>query len=106
MTLPTQVKVGAWVYTIERWDSTEAAGTRSFGHCSTNEKRIKVDTMWGTKKAAHTLFHEILHAVYYERGVEEKDPEERLVASLADGLAGVWHDNPEVMRWVGAGLKR
>jgi hypothetical protein len=106
MKLPKSVKVGAWIYQIEQWDSTEAAGAERFGQCSTNNKTIKVDPLWGYKKAANTLLHEVVHAVYYEWNCQKDDPEERVVGCFSDGLTAVWHDNPGVMRWIGAGLRR
>jgi hypothetical protein len=104
--VPARVKIGSWEYSVEAWESTEAAGSSRFGQCSTNRKTIQIDPLWGRKKAAHTLLHEIMHAISYEWGVMDEDKEERRVTSMADGVACVWHDNPDVMRWIGQGLRQ
>lgn len=104
MKLPKYVKVGAWDYTIVEFAHVDAACSSRFGDCRTNDKRIRVDLVWGRRKAAHTLLHEILHAVYYEWSMQKEDDEERLVDILASGLAAVWRDNPAVMQWIAEGL--
>lgn len=100
MNLPAKVRVGAWDYRIEAFSFGDGADSGKFGTCSTNQKLIQIDLHWGAKRAAATLLHEIVHAVWSEWNMEKEDEEERIVRCVADGLSAVWRDNPEVMRWI------
>lgn len=106
LNLPTSVKVGAWNYQIELWDTNEAIGQAASAECSTMAKIIHIRESDTRKRAAQNLLHEILHAVYYEWNMSAGDAQERVVSTMADGLAAVWHDNPGVMRWIASGLAR
>ena len=106
MTLPASVKVGAWIYQIETWPIPEAEEVGKWGICSNAQRRIQISESCDRKQAAQTLLHEILHAIAFVWGCKRDDSEERLVGAIGEALSAVWHDNPEVMRWIGAGLKR
>ncbi len=106
MRLPTSVKVGAWEYAIEAWSTRDAGRDDRWATTDHSEHRIRIDTGWGEKRTAASLLHEILHCVWRQWGIDEKDDQERTVLAMEHGLAAVWHDSPEVMRWVGAGLRR
>ena len=104
MALPASVKVGAWEYTIEAWATREASRDDRWASADHSEHIIRVDTGWGEKRTAVSLLHEILHCVWRQWGIVKGDEEERTILALERGLAAVWHDNPEVMRWIGKGL--
>ena len=104
--LPAKVKVGAWEYAIESWSIPDAEDLGKWGDCSHSQRRIRISESCNRKQAAQTLLHEILHATVFVWGCAKDDSEERLVGALGEGLSAIWKDSPEVMRWIGAGLKR
>lgn len=53
---------------------------------------------------AETVIHETLHAIFWERGLKNKD-EEKIVAALGIGLAQVIRDNPALIDWLRDKLK-
>lgn len=106
MRLPKSIKVGAWEYQIRAWSTRDAGRENFFARADHATAEIEIDTAWGQKQAAASLLHEILHCIWKQWRIEESDTQERMVETLERGLSTVWHDNPEVMRWIGAGLKQ
>lgn len=102
--LPESVKVGAFAYEIIAWDAKEAADTKHYGEASQRQQRIRIDISFGRRRAASTLLHEILHCIWMAWSMHEGDPEERVMDTLESGLAAVYCDNPEVMRWIAESL--
>lgn len=97
---PKSVKVGWATYRIVEWTPPQGMSKRRYGECSNIEKEIRIDVCHGAAQTAHTLLHEILHAVCNIWWREEDDKEERTVEIIANGLSTVWRDNPEVMAWI------
>lgn len=98
--LPKCVKVGAWNYEIQRWDSKDADDARKYGETSNNQKIIRVDDSFTPQQTASTLLHEIIHAIYCRWRIEKPFDEEQIVDRLTEGLSAVWRDNPEVCFWI------
>ncbi len=101
MTLPTKIKVGGFIYTVEPWDPREADTRKRFGECLSDRKILRIDLSYGTRQAAKTLLHEILHAICTEWSIDKPDDEESMVDPLSNGLHAVYRDNPEAMKWIG-----
>jgi len=104
--LPSQVKVGATVYRIEEWPARDANRAHLLGEADHSFRRIRIDTSYGGFVAAVTLLHEILHCVWigWRLGTDNAS-DERIIESFERGLAAVWVDNPELMRWIGEQLR-
>ncbi len=98
-TLPRRVKVGPFVYTIERWDVADARDKREFGNCDPALHVIKIDTQYSDSIVANTLLHEILHAVWNAWGLGDSEEEEKAVNNLANGLQAVFNDNPAIRNY-------
>ena len=96
---PAKIKIGYYTYLVEDWPPDRASLAQRFGECDRNEKVIRVCRQHGDHKAADTLLHETMHALYSEYKLEDADLEERTVGALALGLSGVFLDNPEFLRW-------
>ncbi len=103
--LPALVKIGARDYWIEDWHPTAASAVRKYGETDHQNFIIRVDTSFPRAQTADTLLHEILHAIWGERQLEDEDKEERTVATLASGLCAVMRDNPDLMPWIEGALK-
>lgn len=106
MKLPKSVKVGWATYKIEPFPVLEAHGEAKHGDTNDLNHTIRIDTACGPARASETLLHEIFHAICGKWNLDlTKDEEERVVTSMASGLCTVWLDNPEVLAWIGKGLK-
>jgi hypothetical protein len=51
------------------------------------------------------ILHELLHAIWWDGGLEKGDDEERVVRVLATRLMQVWRDNPALIKFITGGLK-
>ena len=99
--LPEKVRIGAFDFQIQRWNSYQAAAAQRWGECSTTEFVIRIQVDMPTRhKAVDTVLHEIMHAIYVIFGVEDDDKEERIVSMFAKALAGVYRDNPWIIEWL------
>ena len=101
-TLPESVKIGWTDYRIESWDHREAVGADRHGETSHTSSVIRVDQSYGARQTAATLLHEILHGVCRVWSIDREDSEESIVRKMEHGIATVWRDNPDVMKWIGA----
>lgn len=105
--LPAAVKVGYKTYRIVEMSDVESDQHRASGQTMHILGRMTINLGMGTREAAETLLHEIMHAVWSIWKMPHKDIEEEpAVSSLAAGLATVWRDNPEVLAWIGRNLVR
>ena len=104
--LPKSVHVGIDDYEIELMSAGEAEAREKSGESifTYAKQRVRIREDLPPTEAAATLFHELLHLVWHERGIRNDDSEERVVAALERGMAIVWRENPEVMRWIHEGL--
>lgn len=99
--LPAKIKVGFRDFTLESpWDPVLSSDAEAFGQCHTREGIIKVCQRFGTRKAAHTLLHEIMHAVYWTYHIADDANEEATVSAMSQGVAATWRDNPSVFAWI------
>lgn len=99
--LPKQLKVGAFDYEIESWDSLAAESSMRYGECSMLQQKIRVAENLGPQHQGQTLLHEILHAACQQQSIlEDGDEQEEVVRALSLGLAAVMRDNPKVFEWI------
>jgi hypothetical protein len=100
MTVPVKiVRVGP--FDIQLVTLTDKERDNNMGTFSDTSLTIALRETYSLKQQeAETLLHEILHAIYEIMGVKAKDTEERVVAQMSIGLAGVIRDNPELMTWL------
>jgi hypothetical protein len=104
--LPSEIKVGAYTYKIVVMGSQESAAKGRYGECASVELRIGIQEWFASPaKAVDTFLHECLHAVFYERGIENEDKEERTVGILSTGLTALFLDNPWLPGWISENLK-
>lgn len=101
MDLPPYAKVGHRKYKIESYTAQIASADQRYGFCDLSNAIIKVDAQYGIEKARDTLLHEILHAIYYEWGLQDEDKEERIVSQYGTALTQVMCDSPELRTWLG-----
>ena len=91
------VKIAGQVYTIQEMPKGWHGQSNSYGQCDTEKLLIHLATQIPSTRKAETLLHELLHAIYYEYGVNHADDEEATVHILSAGLFQVFKDNPEIV---------
>lgn len=102
--LPDVVRIGAFDFAIEKMDVRDAMSRGVYGQCSTQLQIISIQRhMPSRQKAIDTLLHELLHAIWWERDLEDADKEERTVGCLGTGLVQVHRDNPWLADWIKKG---
>lgn len=104
MKMPSSVTVGPYVIAIKELVGTDME--RDYGHFDSVKMEIRLQKEFATpQQAADTLLHEVLHAVWHIAGLNHKDGEERLVASLSTQICAVVRQNPDIVRWLQKALK-
>lgn len=101
---PTTIRIGYSDFEIVDWNSKEASSAGRYGECDKANAVIRVDTTYGSIKAASTLLHEILHGCFDVAGIDEADSEERTVTQLSNILTQVLRDNPHLVAYLGHAL--
>lgn len=99
--LPKTLKVGAFDYSVEAWDSLAAEASMNYGRCSLLELKIQVAENLAPQHQAETFLHEMLHAVCQQQSIlHDAEDQEEVVRPIALGLAAVMRDNPDAIRWL------
>ena len=101
---PGSVKIGYRDYEI-RFQPKDIKESDDFGECLKNEAVILIHEPQRLQDKAETLLHEACHAIWNAADLPDKATEEQAVKALSKGLAGVFRDNPEAIKWILAGLK-
>ncbi|MBQ9364807.1 MAG: hypothetical protein IJT82_03435 [Schwartzia sp.] len=95
------VVIDAVKYTVERTDIPIIVdGEQCRGDVDYNLARIRLSSnMEGAGREPQTLMHEIVHAMMYERDIEECN-NERVVNSIASGVINLICNNPELVKFI------
>lgn len=104
--LPDTIRVGPFDMRIVLVPVDQATSESRWGAFHSIPQVIELMTTYPTLfKAADTLVHEINHAIFWAYGIDEKDEEERTVATFATGWVQVYRDNPWLLDWLKRALK-
>ena len=104
--LPSTIKVGAHDYTVAEKDQAWKDAVGAYGLCQYEAQVISVVTAKvSCTFVFDTLLHEILHAIWRERDLDDDDEEEKVVTVLAAGLTAMFRDNPALMKYQNAVLR-
>lgn len=97
------VMIDAVRYRVEQTKETILVdGCVCHGDVDYDQARIRLScdgTVLGEGRRAQTLMHEIVHAVLFERGREERENEE-LMDALASGIVKLVRQNPELVELI------
>ncbi len=104
MKMPSYVRVGPYDVRIRELDPSDAEKNYGLFHSEKMEIHLRKEFSC-PQQAADTLLHEILHAVWHIAGMNHKDGEERLVATLATQICAVVRQNPEIVKFLQMALK-
>ena len=88
--LPDTIKVGPRTYKIILCRDAEIGITNMAGECNPQASTIRILRNMAPTSQWETLFHEVLHGICYDRGINL--PEE-CVTSLSNGFFQVLLDN-------------
>jgi hypothetical protein len=103
--MPRSVKVGHRTFDILQWDKKAAEASGALGDCREDPPVIRVAKGLKPFDRAGVLLHEILHACWRHLP-SDRVTEEEAVTTLADNLSAVIADNPDIIAWLSANLKR
>jgi hypothetical protein len=104
--LPDTIRVGPYDMRLLPMDGSHADAAGVFGYFKRRDQVIAIDVSHVSSAAlADTLLHEITHAIWWVYGLEDKDEEERTVATLSTGWTQVYRDNPALLDWIRKALK-
>lgn len=72
-----KVKIGGITYDIEQKESVEVNQDKNYyGVCNFKNAIIEISNTVNEQRQEQTLIHEIMHAVFYEAGIELENEEE------------------------------
>lgn len=89
---PKTVRIGALDYTLEF--VPEGLQDRIDGQQWDSKQTLKVHAGMLPQYTSVIIIHEILHGVYWDRGLDKDSTEEQVVDMMAKGLADLLRDNP------------
>jgi hypothetical protein len=93
--IPSKVKIGGLVYDVSLESKLfNADNTRLYGQIDYNLLTIKLEKDYAPQKQEATLWHEIIHGIAVEYGVEL---EEEDIGRIAGGVYQVIKDNPDLV---------
>jgi hypothetical protein len=97
-TRPERVKIISKRFTIEYVEMGKSdLDPTHLGECRTYEQRIMVEEGLKLDTQKDTLFHEVIHAVSDEMGLEMSEEQ---VSGSAKGILAVLMDNPTFARYL------
>jgi ABC-type Fe3+/spermidine/putrescine transport system ATPase subunit len=98
--LPSAIKIGNYLYTVCDMDRKQACDDQMYARISFNKLEIAVDMEHCDSRIRTSLLHEILHGIWNNYCLEEKDCEERIVSVLSNGIMHVFSDNPKLFDFI------
>ena len=102
---PSIIKVGAFDIAVKSWPIFNASDERSFGQFRPASLEIAICDFLPERRQAETMIHEILHAIWHVWALRQSSDEEVVVGSMAQGLAAVFRDNPDLLPWLASKLR-
>lgn len=98
--IPKAISVGYRTYGVNPLETADHEMTEKYGWCDKVNNQIYIYTNSEPMVVADTLVHEVLHAVWFYMGLDDKHDEEAVVNRLATGLSTVMYDNPDLVDFI------
>jgi hypothetical protein len=89
------IKIGGTTYPVIDRDDLHDKHKQLFGWIKFDTSEIILDTELGPQARYTVLWHEIIHGILTNAGIE--DQEERIVMALGHGIVQVLRDNPVLL---------
>lgn len=104
--LPGHITVGPFDMEIVRMDACRSHAEESFGQFRAAEQQILIQHDMPTAiKAVDTFIHEVNHAIYWTHNMDDKDEEERIVATMATAWVQIYRANPWLAKWIDESIR-
>ena len=106
MSLPSEVKVGPFVFTVRGGADVVdffSATDGDLGDCNTEHLLIRVSGAQAPGNQREVVWHEALHAAFYSSGLTAElteKVEENIVRKLATATLAVLRDNPSLVTYL------
>jgi hypothetical protein len=97
----TNLKIGRRSYKVKRQYLPQ-----DYGRVNLSKGIIRIDDPQPPFVVADATLHEIFHAIWADRRLPERPTEERAVTALAQGLAAVFRDNPDLLGYLDTLVKK
>lgn len=98
--LPASIRVGPFDIEVVIMAPERAEAVSALGQFSGTEQQFRFHPNPGSAvNAADTVLHEILHAIWWAYGLDQKDDEERIVRITATMMIQAYRDNPWLLAW-------
>lgn len=94
MPLPDSLRIGPYLFRRELAppDEVTQGGRQVDGTCECSRQLITVAAGLSPERQRVVTLHEVLHALWYERGLGASASEERAVEALATALCAAYPD--------------
>jgi len=99
---PESVRVADVQYAIIYTKKDYDLGDDAYGIILHEKCLIKILKTCPEDIVKHTVWHEVLHAIYYWYDIQDEDTEERVVSKVALGTYRTLLENPELMEYLTA----
>lgn len=100
MPLPKKIRIGYKDYQVIPVKIQHPDLSEAFGLCDNVGAKIFVRTDMAPEMVADTLLHEIMHAVWYYMGLDDRELEENAINRLSSGLICAMIDNPDLLKYL------
>jgi hypothetical protein len=105
--LPRKVKVGSLTYAIEVIEGLKDETGDQWGIWVGDKQTIRIEQNQPSGQwAADTVIHEILHAIWAERGLGKRPCEEQVVQAMGAGITALLQDNPKLNSWIRKAIRK
>lgn len=109
-TIPKSLKVGAYDFTVSTFPDFLVGPDeqQKWGLCSFSELKLSVGNTEGMPSSqmfVGVLLHEVLHAIWSNQNLKNKETEENVILAMEVGLISLFRDNPGFLDWIKKGLK-
>lgn len=102
---PEKIKVGPYLYNIHEVDGQWSEDHEAHGKCNTQTHNIWINTTYDSAHVLDTLLHELLHALWSQYNLKDKEEEEDVVTRLATGLVQLLLDNKHLLKFIKESLR-
>ena len=97
MKIPKKIKIGGFIWTIEENQDVALEGNM-FGSTHYRTQKLFLEKESTQQKKEQCLLHEIMHAIWWQTGLnerykEKREIEEEIIQTLSNGIYQVLKDN-------------
>lgn len=103
---PLTVIVGHRTYLLVPFAPKEAEDHSAYGINLPVSLTMKVDMSRQPEQQGEAAIHELLHSIWEDRNLDDKEEEEKAITALSRGLAAFIRNNPGVFEMFAAAISK